>query len=104
MGLYKGRTAQAPLPSNRLPPRFRLYAIRQAIRSVQIGHSAHIAPECVRPVAISQEGAQYRPAKKLVTSSDLRRDGKFAQPSIQIGGPGLGRNEAFGVVKSSLEC
>src|SRR5713226_7084377 len=79
-----------------LPPCLRLHAVRQPIRFVLIGQSAYVSTESVRPVCISQERAQHRPAKELVAGADLRRDRELAQPAVVLTG-------AMCVVESALE-
>src|ERR1700722_16643264 len=68
----------------RLKPRFGLYAVRQSVRPVHKWHSPHEAAEPIRPVCVGQKSAQDRPAEELSACSDLRRNGKLAQPAIVL--------------------
>ena len=86
-----------------LPPGFRLHAIGQTTRSVQIRLTAHKAAESIRPVCVSEKSAQHRPTEELPAGPDLRRDRKLAQPSFQVNFAVLCRNKPVGVIKSSLK-
>src|SRR5258708_5544949 len=80
-----------------LPPRFGLYSVRQAVRSVPIGHSTHVTAEPVRPAGIGQECAQYRSAEELWPRSDLGCNRELTKPAVVL-------TNTVRVVKSSLKC
>src|SRR4029077_19033632 len=67
-----------------LPPLLRLYAVGQASGPPQVRRPAHKAPEPIRPVRISKEGAEHRPAEELSTGADLRRDRELAQQTVVL--------------------
>ena len=79
-----------------LPPRFGLHAIRQSVGPVEVGNTAHEAPESIRPAGVSQEGTKYRPAIELPTRADLGRDRELAQPAVVL-------TRAVRVVEPSFE-
>ena len=72
------------LTQHSLPPRFRLYAIRKPVGSVLKRNSTDKSPKPIRPIRVGQKHPQYRPAEKLAARSDLRRDGEFAQPTVEL--------------------
>src|SRR3981189_1694131 len=80
-----------------LPPRFGLYSVCQAVRSVPIGRSTHVTAEPVRPVGIGQECAQYRSAEELGARSDLGGYRDLTEPAVVL-------TNTVRVVESSLKC
>ena len=86
-----------------LPPGFRLHPIREPARSVLERDPSHETAESVRPVGIGQERPQNWAAEKLPASSDLRRDGKFAEPAVNIGRTVLRYDVPFRVVEACFE-
>src|SRR4030095_5880995 len=64
-----------------LPPDFRLHAVSYSACLVAVRVTADKASESIRPVCVSDEGPQNRPAEKVAPRSDLRRDGEFPQPA-----------------------
>src|SRR5258705_9334189 len=80
-----------------LPPRFGLYSVCQAVRSVPIGRSTHVTAEPVRPVGIGQECAQYRSAEELWPRSDLGCNRELTKPAVVL-------TNTVRVVESSLKC
>src|SRR5215472_2410695 len=90
--------------SHRLPPRFRLNAIREPVGSVLEWNSTQQSTEPVRPIRISQEHTQHRPTKELAACADLWRDREFAKPAGESSVAVLRRNKAFRVVKPALKC
>jgi len=86
-----------------LPPGFRLHPIREPVRPVLEGNSAHETAETVRPAGIGQKRPQHRAAEKLPACPDLRRDGKFAEPAVNIGRTVLRYDVPCRVVEACFE-
>src|SRR5262249_253356 len=88
-----------------LPPCFCLHSVGQPIGSIlkRVGSilkrdPAHKASQAIRPVRVSEKRTQHWPAEEFSARTDLRCNGKFPQPTVEL--PGA----AMSVIKSSLKC
>ena len=85
------------------PPSFRLHTVGEPAGSVLERDTTDETAEAVGPIRIGQKQAQHGPAEELAACSDLRRNGEFAQPAIELPVPVLCSDKAFRVVEPALE-
>src|SRR5580700_9373319 len=86
-----------------LPPGLRLHSVREPACSVLERDTAHQATETVGPIRVGHKQPQNGSAEKFAAGSDLRRDGEFAQPAVELSVAVCRSDEAFGMVKPGLE-